>query len=154
GVLAGYDALVVLDVVGQAVQKRGLAGAGPAGDQDVAATAADDLKDLRALRRDRAELDQLLERQLVLPELADGERRAVDGKRRHDGVDARAVGQARVADRRGLVNAAANLADHPLTDVQKLLVVAETDAGTLEPAADFDVHRVGAVDHDVGDVVA
>ncbi len=56
-VLAGDDALVVLDVVGQAVEQRGLAGAGAAGDQHVAADAADDLQDLRAFRRDRAELD-------------------------------------------------------------------------------------------------
>src|SRR5215472_10158693 len=154
GVLAGDDALVALDVVAEAVQKRRLARAGPPGDQDVAATAADDLQDLRPLRRDRAEFDQLLERQLLFLELADGEHRAVDGKRRHDGVDARTVGQARVADRRGFVDAPTDLADDALTDVQKLLVVAEADGGTLDLAADFDVHRVGSVDHDVGDVVA
>jgi hypothetical protein len=55
--------------------------------------APDDLQDLGALRRDRAELDQLVERQLVLLELANGERGAVDRQRRHDGVDARAVGR-------------------------------------------------------------
>jgi hypothetical protein len=37
GVLAGDDALVVVDVVGQAVQQRGLARTGTAGDDDVAA---------------------------------------------------------------------------------------------------------------------
>ena len=46
---------------------------------------------------------------------------AVDRERRHDGVDARAVGQARVADRRGFVDAAADLADDALADVQQLL---------------------------------
>ena len=78
GVLAGDDALVVLDVAGQAVEQRRLAGAGAAGDEDVAARAGDDLQDRGAFRRDRAELDELIERQLVLLELADGERRAVD----------------------------------------------------------------------------
>ena len=112
------------------------------------------LQDLGAFRRDRAELDQLVERQLVLLELADGERRAVDRERRHDDVDARAVRQARVADRRGFVDAAADLADDALADVQQLLVVAEADAGLLDLAGDFDVDRAGAVDHDVGDVVA
>ena len=141
-------------IVGQAVQQRGLAGAGAAGDQHVAAAAADDLQDLGAFRRDRAELDQLVERQLVLLELADGERGAVDRQRRHDGVDARAVGEARVADRRGFVDAPADLADDALADIEQLLVVAEADAGALDPAGDFDEHRAGAVDHDVGDVVA
>ena len=98
-VLAGDDALVGVDVAGQAVQQRRLAGAGAAGDEHVAADAADDLQDRGAFRRDRAVLDELIERQLVLLELADGERRAVDRQRRRDDVDARAVGQARVADR-------------------------------------------------------
>ena len=112
------------------------------------------LQDLGALRRDRAEADELVERQLVLLELADGERRAVDGERRHDDVDAGAVGQARVADRRGFVDAPADLADDALADVQELLVVAEADAGLLDLALDFDVGGAGAVHHDVGDVVA
>ena len=112
------------------------------------------LQDLGAFWRDGAELDQLIERQLVLLELADGERGPVDRERRHDDVDARAVRQARVADRRGFVDAAADLADDALADVEQLLVVAEADAGLLNLAVDFDVDRAGAVDHDVGDVVA
>ena len=154
GVFAGDDAFVVFDELGQAVQQRGLAGAGTAGDQHVAADAADDLQDFRAFRRDRAELDQLIQRQLVLLELTNGERGAVDRQRRHDGVDAGAVGETGVADRRGFVDAPADLADDALADVEQLLVVAEADAGLLDLAGDFDEHRAGAVDHDVGDVVA
>ena len=66
----------------------------------------------------------------------------------------RAVGETRVADRRGFVDAPADLADDALADVEQLLVVAEPDAGLLDLAGDFDEHRAGAVDHDVGDVVA
>ena len=66
----------------------------------------------------------------------------------------RAVRQARVADRRGFVDAAADLADDALADIEQLLVVAEADAGLLNLAFDFDVDRAGAVHHDVGDVVA
>ena len=154
GVFAGDDPLVVVDVVGQAVQQRGLAGAGAAGNQHVAADAADDLQDIRAFRRDRAELDQLVEGQLVLLEFADGKRGAVDRQRRNDGVDARAVGETGVADRRGFVDAPADLADDALADIQELLVVAEADAGALDAARDFDEDRAGAVDHDVGDIVA
>ena len=135
GVFAGDDAFVVVDVVGQAVQQRGLAGAGAAGDQHVGAAAPDDLQDIRAFRRDRAELDQLVERQLVLLEFADRQCGAVDRQRRNDGVDAGAVGEARVADRRGFVDAPADLADDALADIEQLLVVAEADAGALDPAA-------------------
>ena len=99
-------------------------------------------------------LDQLLERQLVLSEFADGERRPVDRQRRHDGVDAGAVRQARIADRRGFIDAAADLADDALADVEQLLIIAEADAGLLNLAADFDVNRARAVHHDVGDFVA
>jgi len=88
GVFAGNDALVVIDIVGQAVQQRRFAGTGAAGDQHVAADAADDLQNLRAFRRDGTEFDQLIERQLVFLELTNGQRRAIDGERRHDRIDA------------------------------------------------------------------
>ena len=45
GVLAGDDALIVVDGASQAVEQRCLSRAGAAGDQDVAAHAADDLED-------------------------------------------------------------------------------------------------------------
>src|SRR5499426_4489021 len=131
GVFAGDDALVVIDVAGEAVEQRGLARTGTAGNQRVDARPADHLEHLGAFRRDRAELDELLERELVLLELTNGERRPVDRQRRHDGVDARAVGQARVADRRRFVDAAADLADDALANVEQLLIVAEANAGAL-----------------------
>ena len=99
-------------------------------------------------------LSELLELQPVLLELADGERRPVDRQRRRDDVDAAAVGQARVADRARLVDAAADLADDALADVHQLRVVGEAHRRLLHLAGDLDVGRVGAVDHDVGDVVA
>ena len=79
---------------------------------------------------------------------------AVDGERRRDDVDARAVGQARVADRARFVDAAADLADDALADVEELAVVAEADVRLLHLAVHFDEDPAGAVDHDVGDVVA
>jgi hypothetical protein len=87
-------------------------------------------------------------------EFADGERRAVDRERRHDDVDAGAVGQAGVADRRGFIDAAADLADDALADIEQLLIVAEANAGALDLALDFDVGGARPVHHDVGDVVA
>src|SRR5205085_9704254 len=103
-----------------------------AGDQNVSPAAPDDLQDIRALRRDCAEFDQLIQRQLVLFEFSNGERRAVDRQRRNDGVDARAVGAARVANRRGLVDTPADLADDTPADIQQSLLVAEADSGLLE----------------------
>ena len=154
GVLAGDDSLVDVDVVRQAVQKRRLAGAGAARNEDVAADAADDLENFGAGRGDRAKPNQLIEGQLVAPELADRQRRAVDRQRRRDDVDARAVEQAGVADRRSFVDPASDLAHDPLADVHQLRAVAETDIGQLDLAADFDEASRRSIDHDVGDVVA
>ena len=72
-------------------------------------------------------LDQLVKRELVLLELTNGECRAIDGQRRCDDVDARAIRQAGVADRAGFIDAATNLADDALADRQKLAVVTEAD---------------------------
>src|SRR5262249_12611573 len=96
----------------------------------------------------------LVERQLVLLEFAYGERGAVNGQGRSDDIDARAVWKARIADRRGLVDTTANLADDTLADIQQLLVVAEPYAGLLNLTVDLNVDLPGAVDHDIGDIVA
>ncbi len=153
-VLTGDDALVVVDVARKAVEQRGLAGAGAARNEGVDPASSDHLQDLATLRGDRAEPDQLLQRELVLLELADCQCGAIDGERRHDHVDAGAIGEAGIADRGGFVDAPADLADDALADVEQLLIVAETDAGLLDLAFDLDVGRAGAIHHDVGDVVA
>src|SRR5262249_43166742 len=154
GVLAGDDALVVVDELREAIEQRGLARAGTAGDDGVHPASTDYFEDFGPLGGDGAEPDQLLERQLVLLEFADGERGSVDRERRHDDVDAGAVGQTRVADRRGFIDPAADLTDDALADIEQLPIVAEADAGLLDLALDFDVGRAGSVHHDIGDVVA
>ena len=53
-----------------------------------------------------------------------------------------------------LVDAAADLADDALADVQELGIVAKADVGRLHPAIYLDEADPGTVDHDVGDVVA
>src|SRR5262249_42648808 len=126
----------------------------PPRDHRVDAATADHLENLGAFRGDAVVSDELFQRQLVAPELADGQRRPVERQRRHDDVHARAVRQARVADRRGIVDPATYLADDALADVEQLVIVAEADSGLLNLAADLDVHGLGAVHHDVGDVVA
>jgi hypothetical protein len=75
----------------------------------------------------------MVEGQLVLLELADGQRRAVDRERR-----AMTLTRSRRAGARrrwrGFVDAPADLAHDPLADVHQLLVVAEADVGELDLA--------------------
>ena len=99
-------------------------------------------------------LNKLIEGELIFFEFADGERGPVDRKWRHNSVDARAVGQARVANWRGFVNATPDLTDNALADIQQLLIVTETNGSFLNLALNFDVNRTRAVHHDVGNVVA
>src|SRR5262245_33884034 len=154
GVLAGDDALVVIDGAGEAVEQGGLARAGATGDQHVATHAADDLQERLGLGRDRFVLEELLELEPVLLELADCQRRPIDGQRRRDHVDAAAVGKAGIADRARFVDTPADLTDDALADVHQLSVVGKAHRRLLHLAGHLDVGGVGAVDHDVGDVVA
>src|SRR5207237_3687053 len=110
-------------------------------------------ENFRAGRRDRPKLNQLIEGQLVFLELANCERGAVDCKRRHDDVDARAIGKASVADWRGFVDAPADLTDDPLAYVKELRMVAKADVGLAHPALHFDEDISVAVDHNVRDVI-
>ena len=86
--------------------------------------------------------------------LTNGEGRTIDRERGDDDVDAAAVGEARIADGACFVDAPADLRHDALTDVQQLIVVAEPDICVLHLAVNFDVGRLGAVHHDIGDVVA
>src|SRR5207248_8290432 len=63
------------------------------------------------LRPQRADVDQLVEVERFLRELADRDQRSVDADRAHRDVDARAVEQARIAQRMRLVDAAADRGD-------------------------------------------
>ena len=87
-----------------------------------------------------------------LGELADRDQRARQRQRRDDGVDAAAVGQARVDHRRGLVDAAPDLGDHLVDDPPQVRLVGEARASSAcsRPLA-LDPDVVRAVDHDLGD---
>src|ERR1700722_6287254 len=127
GVFAGDDAFFRIDIGGHAIQKRGFARTGAAGDEHVAARATDDAENACARGRYGAEADKVLKRELVLAKLSNGERGPVQRKRRRDDVDAAAVEEARVAYGRTFVDAAADLAHDALTDVHQLGVVAKPD---------------------------
>ena len=103
-------------------------------------------------RLTRAERDEVLDHVRIGGELADRQGGAVDGQRRDDRVDARAVGQAGVHHGRGLVHAAPDAA-HDLVDrAAQVGVVLEGGVDLLDLAEALDVDRVVAVDHDLRDL--
>ena len=82
---------------------------------------------------------------------ADREQRAVHRQRRDDGVDARAVRQARVDHRRAVVDAAADAADDAVDDAHQVLVVLKRRGHALEHAGALDEDVLVRVDQDVAD---
>ena len=96
--------------------------------------------------------DQLVGGQRAGAEAADGERGPIERQRRNDGVDARAVGQARIDHGRGLIHAAADAGDDAVDDLQQVAIVAEGRVGLLQQAALFNEDVVLVVDQDVGDL--
>ena len=82
---------------------------------------------------------------------ADGEQRTVDGQRRNDGVDTRAIRQACVDHRRAVVDAPSDAADDPIDHPHQVLVVLERRRQPFELALALDVHQLVGVDQDVRD---
>ena len=95
-VLDRHDALVARDEAREDVQHRRLARARAARDEDVEMAGNARGQQLGRFCRDRALLDEMVDLQRVAGELSNGERRAVDGERRDDRVDAGAVSEAGV----------------------------------------------------------
>ena len=134
GVLDGDQALVFGDEGRQRVEHRRLAGAGAAGNDRGDARLHRRRKHLGHRRAQRADVDQLAEVERLLGEFADRNQRAVDADRPHRDVDARAVEQARVAQRLRFVDAAADRRDDLVDDAQEVLLVLETDdSGSSTP---------------------
>ena len=77
GILDRDDALAVGDISGQDVEQRGFARSGSARDQDVDPGPDDPPQKLRHRFGDRAQLEEVLDRERALPETADREDRAV-----------------------------------------------------------------------------
>ena len=99
----------------------------------------------------RLVLQHLFLRDDVAAEAADAEARPVERERRDDGVDARAIRQARVDDGLRFIDAAADLRNDLFDDVQQVRVVLEADLGLGELAVALDEDFVVAVDQDIAD---
>ncbi len=152
GVFDGDDALGVRDEAGENVEQRGLAGAGAAGDEHVQAGLHDRRQQLEhRLGEALVRRSCCAGRDWIAAEAADGKAGAVEGQRRNDGVDARAIGEAGIHHGRGFVDAAADAGHDAVDDLHQVPIVLERQAGEFELAAALDVHPVEAVDQDVGD---
>ncbi|MNV05386.1 hypothetical protein D3C71_957220 [compost metagenome] len=152
GVLDGDDTLVVRHEGSQCVQQRGLAGAGAAGDEDVAAAAYQCVQQGVHRLVERTACEQFVGRERVFAELADRHHRAIDGQRRNDGVESAAVGQARIDHRVGVVKATAERRDDATQDAQQVAVIAEALGGAAQLSAAGNVHVLVTVDEDVLDL--
>src|SRR5215475_12653121 len=144
----------MIDESGETIEERGFARTRAPRYHSVDPATANDTKDFRTLRRDSAKTNKLIEGELIFLEFTNCECGPVDRKWRHNSIDARPIGQARVANGGRFVNATPDLADNALANVKELVIVTETSAGFLDLALNFDVNRTRAVHHDVGNVVA
>ncbi len=93
----------------------------------------------------------LLQIERLLGELADRDQRPVDRDRADRDVDARAVEQARVAQRMRFVDAAADRRDDLVDDAQEMRLVLEAHRGGLQNAAALHIDAFVAVDQNVVD---
>ena len=151
GVFNGHDALVFRNVRRDGVEQGGLTGAGAAADQDVETRFDAAFQELQHAFGQGELRHQVLALERVAAETADGEQRAVHGDRRNHGVDARAIGQARVHHRRRFVDAAAHAGNDFFDDAQQVGVVLELHRGAVQFAAAFHVDAVRRGHQDVAD---
>ena len=124
-VFDGDDALVFRNVSRQHVEQRGFAGAGAAADQNVQPRFDAGLQQLQHAFGHGQLLDQILALELIAAETADREQRAVHRDRRNGRIDARAIGQAGVDERRRLIHAPAHARHHFLDNAQQVRVILE-----------------------------
>ena len=129
GVLDRHDALGGIDERGERAERRRLARAGAAADQQRAARGDGAAEELEQRRRQRPVRHEVVRREAARAEAADRQQRPVERERRQHHVHARAVGQARVAERLGLVRAPPERRQDPLDRVPQLGLAREADVG-------------------------
>ena len=125
GVLDGDDPLAVADELRQRVERRRLARAGAAADEDVAARPHGARQQVAQRRRPGPVGDELVGAEAAPAEAADREDRPVERERRDDDVDARAVRQAGIDERLGLVDAAPERREDALDRVAQVGLAVE-----------------------------
>ncbi len=151
GVFDRDDALARRNPFGQGVEKRGLAGPGAAGDQDVGLALDTGLDEGGHLVPQGVDLDQALHVQRIGAEAPDAQRGSVQRQRRDDGVDAGAVRQPGIEHGRALVDPPAHVVGDPADDPHEMVGIEKRGAGHLQPALPLDVYPVRPVDQDITD---
>lgn len=148
--LGGDDPLAAGHRGGEAVEHRGLAGLRAAGHQDVEAGLDRALEERCRLGGEAAQLDQVAQPRGAQDELADVDRReaAADPLEHH--VQAVALGQHRVDERAGQVDATTRGLEHPLDQLGDLRR-REHQVGELVAAGAGDEDAAGVVDPDLLD---
>ena len=121
----------------------------PPADDDVASALDALAQEGRCVGRHGCVVDQVLEAERATPEPPDRQQRAVEAQRRNHAVDPRPVRQARIGQRRRLVDAAAERTQDALDQMHQLLVRAERHVRLDDATAALDVHGALAVDHDL-----
>src|SRR5262249_56400214 len=109
----------------------------------------DGAEEVGNLRCDGADLNQLLHRERNFGEFADRQQRTVDRDRWDHGIDAAAVGKARIDGRLRLVDTAADRRDDLVDDPDQVPVVLELDRRHFELAFAFHEDILVGVDEDV-----
>ena len=140
-VFHGHDSLFFRDEAREHVQQRRFSGASSAGDDDVQSCFHRALQQIPHLRRQGVVCKQILDFQRNCPEAANGQNRAIHGKRRNDHVDARSVGQAGIHHGRRFVHAAAHRGNNLIDDVHEVDVVLEDNVGLLKQSRALDIIR-------------
>ena len=153
GILDADDPFLLRDVAGQDVEQGGLARARAARDHDVAPHLDAGLQEPRHRRRQGPESDQAVHAQQVALEFPDGDARSLQRQRRNDGIDAAAVGKARIDEGGRLVDVASQRRDDALDHAHHRLRRAERFFDALQLAFPLHVDLGRAVDHDLADRV-
>ena len=121
-----------LEMIGRKhVEKRGLSGAGTAGDEDVETRLYAALEEFEHGRGQGLVGDQVVCRERIAAETANGKARAIDGERRNDGINAGTVGEPSVYHRRGFIDAASNGGNDAIDDAHQVSVIAKLNVGGI-----------------------
>ena len=151
GVLDRDDPLVARDERREHIEKRRLAGAGATRDEDVHLGAHRRIEHRRDFAGERAEPDEVVARVRGARELSDRERRAVDGQRRDDRIDAGAIVEPGIHKRRGFVDATTDPRDDSFDDAAKLWLAGEPMRRLHQSTVPLDIELVESIDHDLAD---
>ena len=150
-VFDGDDALFFRNEARERVQHGGLARARTARDHDVQPRLHAAAHEIEHAGGEGLVLEQIFGGEQLLAVAPDRHHRPDQRERRNHRADARAVGQARVHDRRRIVDAAADGAHDAVDDHAHVRLILEADVGFHQAAGALDVDVVEAVDHDVAD---